>query len=124
MHFIGKLDVRLYSRVTTDIVDDIVIITDAQIQHIKERHPNIYEKFSDYFNEIVQNPDYIIKGNKPFTALILKEIVVANECFKTVLRLVTSTDPNGYHNSIITFMKIDKKEWNRLIRNKAILYKK
>ena len=44
--------------------------------------------------------------------------------FKTVLRLVTSADNTEYKNSVITFMKIDEKEWNRLLRNKRILYKK
>ena len=44
--------------------------------------------------------------------------------FKTVLRLVASTDNTEYKNSVITFMKIDEKEWNRLLRNKRILYKK
>ena len=44
--------------------------------------------------------------------------------FKTVLRLVTSTDNTEYKNSVITFMKMDEKEWNRLLRNKRILYKK
>ena len=40
------------------------------------------------------------------------------------MRLVTSTDNTEYKNSVITFMKIDEKEWNRLLRNKRILYKK
>ena len=44
--------------------------------------------------------------------------------FKTVLRLVTSADNKEYKNSVITFMKIDEKEWNRPLRNKRILYKK
>ncbi len=57
----------------------------------------------------MENPDYIIETNKPNTALILKEIKVSNEVFKTVLRLVTSGDENEYKNSIITFMRIDKK---------------
>lgn len=58
------------------------------------------------------------------TALILKEIVIEQELFKTVLRLVASGDNPQYKNSIITFMKIDEKEWGRLLRNKKILYKK
>ena len=41
-----------------------------------------------------------------------------------VLRLITSKDNLDYKNSIITFMKIDEKEWNRLLRNKKILYKR
>lgn len=61
---------------------------------------------------------------KPNTALILKEIITEKEKFKTVLRLATSVDNKEYKNSIITFMKIDEKEWNRLLRNKRVLYKK
>ena len=101
-----------------------MIITDTQIKHIQERHPNDYERFSTYFNRIVSEPDYIIRANRPNTALILKEIREADEVFKTVLRLITSKDNPEYKNSIITFMKIDEKEWNRLLRNKEILYKK
>ena len=72
----------------------------------------------------MENPDFIIEANKPNTALILKEIQHGNEKFKTVLRLITTTDNPMFKNSIITFMKIDQKEWDRLLRNKNILYKK
>lgn len=124
MHIVGKIDRDIYKCITEDIVTDEVIITDRQIQHIKERHPNDYERFSKYFIDIVSLPDYIIKANRPNTALILKEIVINGEMFKTVLRLATSTDEKGYKNSIITFMKIDLKEWKRLLKNKEVLYKK
>lgn len=43
---------------------------------------------------------------------------------KLVLRLATSTDDPAYKNSIITCMKIDSRDWTRLIRNKVILYKR
>lgn len=61
---------------------------------------------------------------KPNTALILREFEQGTEVFKTVMRLKTSTDNIEYKNSIITFMKINEKEWNRLLKNKRILYKK
>ena len=70
------------------------------------------------------DPDYIISSRKPDTALILKAIRDENKVSKLVLRLATSKDNPQYKNSIITFMKIDEKEWNRLLRNKKILYKK
>ncbi len=124
MHTVGKIDREIYKCITNDIVTDEVIITNNQIQHIKDRHPNDYERFSSYFSEIVKAPDYIVETHKPNTALILKEIKSEDEVFKTVLRLVTSKDNLNYKNSIITFMKIDEKEWNRLLRNKKILYKK
>lgn len=124
VYSIGKIDREIYKCITEDIRTDEVIITDNQIEHIKVRHPNDYERFSEYFEEIVSNPDYIIETPKPNTALILKEIITEKEQFKTVLRLATSTDNKEYKNSIITFMKIDEKEWDRLLRNKRILYKK
>ena len=124
MHTIGRINKSIYSCITEDIVTDEVIITDNQIQHIKDRHPNDYERFSSYFKEIVASPDYIIEANKPSTALVLKEIKMAQEVFKTVIRLATSQDNPKYKNSIITFMKIDEKEWKRLLRNKKILYKR
>lgn len=124
VHNIGKIDKEIYKCITESIITDEVVITDNQIKHIKERHPNDYERFSKYFNEIISKPDYIVETSKPNTALILKEIIVEKEQFKTVLRLATSADNQEYKNSIITFMKIDKKEWNRLLRNKRILYKR
>ena len=124
-HPVGKIDKEVYKCITEDIVTDEVIITDERIGHIKERHPNDYEKYCEYLKLIVEEPDYIVETKKPNTALILKEIKESNERqFKTVLRLTTSTDNPGFKNSIITFMKIDEKEWNRLLRNKLILYKK
>ena len=124
VHIIGKINRDIYKCITDDIVTDEVVITEKQILHVKSRHPNNYELYSRYLGEIVLNPDYIIRASKPNTALILKEIEEADKVFKLVLRLVTSHDDANYKNSIITFMKIDEKEWNRMLRNKFILYKK
>ena len=124
MYRVGKIDREIYHCIAEDIVTYEVIITVVQIMHIRERHPNDYELFSTYFDEIIRDPDYIIEAKKPNTALILKEIKDVKEVFKMVLRLITSKDNLDYKNSIITFMKIDDKEWNRLLRNKKILYKR
>lgn len=124
VHSVGKIDRKIYKCITDDIVTDEVVITDKQIQHIMDRHPNDYERYEQYLRKIVETPDYIIEASKPNTALILKEIKENGEVFKTVLRIATSNEPKSYKNSIITFMKIDDKEWNRLLRNKKILYKK
>lgn len=123
MYLVGKINIEIYNCITKDITTDEVIITDKQIDHIKNRHPNDYELFNKYFEKIVEQPDYIIEANKPFTALILKEIQIDNKKFKTVVRLATSNDTPSYKNSIITFMKIDDREWNRILKNKKILYK-
>ena len=123
MYLVGKIDIEIYNCITKDITTDEVIITDERIQHIKEHHPNNYEKKYSYMRSIIENPEYIIEANKPNTALILKSFFFFYETFKTVLRLITSSDNSKFKNSIITFMKINEKEWNRLLKNKKILYK-
>jgi len=123
VHSIGKIDIEKFKCVTKDIQTDEVIITDERIHHIKDRHPNDYERYYQYMQQIITNPDYIIEANKPNTALVLKSFSDGNEQFKTILRLVTSTDNSNFKNSIITFMKINDKEWQRLLRNKKVLYK-
>lgn len=123
MRIIGKIDIEKFKNVTEDIITDEVIITEERIAHIKEHHPNDYEKYCNYMTQIVEDPEYIVEANKPKSALILKSFTDGEESFKTVLRLHTSSDEQKYKNSIITFMKINEKEWKRLLRNKKILYK-
>ena len=122
VYHICKLDKSLYSVVTKDIATDDVIITDNQIKHIKERHPGDYDIFARYGASVITNPDYILGANKPFSAMLLKEIDEKGQKLKLILRLKTSTDPENYKNSVITFQVIDEKRFNRYVRNGKILY--
>lgn len=124
VHTIGKIDKNIYKCVTEDIVTDEVIITDERIAHIQERHPNNYERFYSYIPEIITDPDYIIEANKPNTATVLKQIIDNGEKFQLVLRLATSKDTADIKNSVITFLNISERTWNKYLRNKEILYKK
>lgn len=124
MLLVGKIKKEIYSCITEDIKTDEVIITEERIQHIRDRHPKDYERYCGYLTQIVEDPQYIVETSKPNTALILREFKQGMEIFKTVMRLKTSTDNLTYKNSIITFMRINEKEWNRLLKNKRILYKK
>lgn len=120
---ICDLDIEKYSCVSPDIRTSEVILTEERILHIKERHPNDYQRFSGYLREIIESPDYILEANKPNTAFLLKEITNEAEQFQIILRLAVSGDPEGYRNSIITFLKVEKKRYLRYLRTKKILYK-
>lgn len=124
LHFVCKLNKELYCVVTADIASDDVIITDEQIKHIKERHPEDFELFASFFAEMIRDPDYIIEANKPNTALVLKEIELDGRKLKLILRLKTSLDPAEYKNSIITFQHISDKRYLRYVHNATVLYKK
>lgn len=122
MHIICKIDRSIYSVVTPQILTDEVVLTDGQLAHIKERHPQDYERYAPYLPELLMRPDFILEANRPHTALVLKEFHVDGVRFQLILRLVTVNDPKGYSNSIITFLKISEKKWNKYLRNKKILY--
>lgn len=123
MHYVGKIDINIYKCITEDITTDEVIITDKQIQHIAERHPNDYERYFNYAKEIIESPDYILEANKPNTAFILKHIIDNGKNYQLILRLKTSADPTERKNSVITFLKVEEKRYNRYLRTKKILYK-
>lgn len=124
VHFVCRLDKNLYRCVTDDIATDEVIITDEQIKHINERHPDDYENFSGFFAAIIHDPDYIILANKPNTAVLLKEVEFDGRKLKLILRLKTSSDPAEYKNSVITFQQISNKRYLRYTRNAKVLYRK
>ena len=123
IHHVCKIEVVLYSVVAENITTDEVIITSERIEHIRNRHKGDYEEYGAYFAEILQSPDYILE-NRHNTAEVLKERSHNGKKCKLILRLQTSTDPEGYKNAIITFLHIRDGEWNRLLRSKKILYKR
>ena len=125
MEVIAHIDKSIFSCVSDKIATTEVIITEERIEHIKERHPNDYETYSQYIPSIIESPDYIIEEPKhPDSAVLMKEIVVAETRFQLVLRLVTSTEDEERKNSVITFLKISEKTWNKYLRNKKVLYKR
>lgn len=124
MQYVGKIDPNIYKVIEPIIQETQVVITERQIQHIKDRHPSDYEKFSIYLPQIIADPDYILEANRPHTAFILKSFESGGHQFEVILRLKALEDPEGYYNSIITFLKVDKKRYERYLRTKKILYKK
>ena len=124
VYYIGKLDKSIYKCVTEDIQSEDVIITEKQVEHIKTHHPNDYERYFQYAESIISDPDYILEANKPNSAFLLKHIEENNKNYEIILRLKTSNDPAEYKNSIITFLKVEEKRYQRYLRTKKILYKK
>lgn len=126
VHFVTKLDIEKYSCVTEGITTDEVIITDERMAHIEDHHPGDYEQFSPYLPEIIVDPDYIIRDDRQNTAIVLKEVFdLKNQKYvRVALRLATISDNPEYKNSILTLMKIRKQEYNRLVKNKEVLYKR
>ena len=124
IHIVGRINREIFRAVTENIVTDEVIITDVQIEHIKESHPDDYERYFHFAKEIIENPDYILEANKPNSAVLLKSFAENGKHYKLILRLKTLSDPADYKNSIITFQKVEDKRYKRYLRTKKVLYKR
>ena len=124
VNFVCKLNRELYKVVTEDIRTDEVIITDQQLKHIRERHPDISNSVMENLSDMIRNPDYIIDTDRPNTANILKRLEVNGKKYQLILRLKTDTDPADFKNSIITMMTVNEKRYLQYLRNRTILYKR
>ena len=96
--------------------------TDNQIQHIKDRHPEAYNKVLKNIQEAISTLGYIIRDKHAYTGLIIKRIQTEEGFLQIVLRLCTSGDEHGYKNSVISCWKISERRLQNYLRNKEILY--
>lgn len=124
MYTVGKIDKEIYRCITNDIVTEEVIITDNQIQHILEKHPDAYAEVITFIRNAIESPDYIIEDKHQNTGLVIKSIKLNNANIQMVLRICTHDDEPDYKNSIISCWKISDKRLQNYLRNKQILYKK
>lgn len=124
MNFICNLDPNIYKVITTSIVTTQVIITDRQLEHIRERHPDISETVIEQLEKIISSPDYIIETDMPSTANILKHLEINGKGYQLILRIKTDSDPVEFQNSIITLMSVNEKRYRQYLRNRKILYKR
>lgn len=124
MQTVGHIDYEKYRCVADTFATDEVIITAERVRHIKDRHPGDYERYFQYIQSIVEDPDYILMANKPNTALILKQMEDGDGGYKAVLRLKIGYDPVEYKNSVISFQKVEEKRYLRYTRSDKVLYKR
>ena len=124
VHYVGKINRDIYKCITEDIVTDEVIITDNQMQHILNRHPEAYKEVIDYLSDIIREPDFIISDKHENTGLVIKKIKTEKEYAQMVLRICTQNDNPNYKNSVISCWEISEKRLQNYLRNKTILYKR
>ena len=65
IHSLGTLDWNIYDCISSNHIVDEVIITEEQMMHIRERHPEAYIDTMHYVREILDDPDYIFRDKRP-----------------------------------------------------------
>lgn len=122
VNYICDLNPEIYKAAVPTITTEHVIITDKQLEHIRERHPDISATVMEQLTEIIHAPDYIIETDMPYTSNILKHLEINGKGYQLVLRIRTDSDPEEFQNSVITFMSVNEKRYRQYLRNRKILY--
>ena len=120
VQYIGEIDKNKFIGISDSILTDEVVLTEKQEQHIIKNRAETYERYKDKLNDIIENPDFILKDPKhEDTALIIKKY---NNNAEIVLKLSTETEDKK--NSIITLWEIKDARLNRYLTTHEIIYKK
>jgi hypothetical protein len=124
VHSVGKINRDIYKCVTENIATEEVIITDNQMRHILDRHPDAYKEVVNYLSDIIREPDFIIEDKHENTGLVIKKVKTKKEYAQMVLRICTPNDDSNYKNSVISCWEISERRLQNYLRNKRVLYKK
>jgi hypothetical protein len=119
---VGCIDREILNRIFPSAATDEVVITEERIEHIKNRHPGVYERYHSYMRSIVECPAFVLEDDRPNTVAMLGVFAEAGKQFMLILRLHTSDDPEEHKNSIITFMRLSQKRCKEYVANKKVLY--
>ena len=122
MVVIGRIDREIIRCIAEDIVTEEVVMTDNQLQHILQRHPEVFPVVMDVVRDTLRDPDYIIEDKHPYTGLVVRRLETGSESLQVVLRICTSEDQPGYKNSVISCWEISERRLQNYLRNKKILY--
>lgn len=120
-YLVGKINTNTYKEISKNITTKDVVLLPKQIEHIKERHKGVYEKYKNEINNILSKPDFIFKDPKhKNTALLVRKY---ENNVEVVLKLNTNAR-NNFKNSIITMWEIKDKRLERYKETHQIIYKK
>ena len=124
MVVIGRIDREIFRCIAEDIVTEEVVMTDNQLEHILQRHPEVFPVVMDVVRDTLRDPDYIIEDKHPYTGLVVRRLETGSESLQVVLRICTSEDQPGYKNSVTSCWEISEHRLQNYLRNKKILYKR
>lgn len=117
---LGKINKSLYESITNrQIMNSNIVIPTTNIQHIKDRHGDIFTKNKEYIKQIINNPDFIFKGDKDNRMLVVKKI---KSNLEIVLEL--SLENKQHANKIVSMWELSPRDFVKLKRKKKMLYKK
>lgn len=116
---IGKLNIELFEEIGENLITDEVIFTYERMNHVETKRVQLFNQVKEHLPNILYNPDYIYKdwNNRDNTLVLIKSLDKKSN-LNVVLKIAVLNDEKHTKNSIITMIKIGKKTFNKIKRNK------
>ncbi|WP_312814842.1 PBECR2 nuclease fold domain-containing protein [Sedimentibacter sp.] len=88
MKQVGRIHRDVLKILNIDIkVDTPIYLGESNINHMKNKHLDVYEKYKDNIEEILSEPDYIGLNNSNNSIEYVKEFNTNNEFVKIAVRI-------------------------------------
>mgnify|MGYP003294315167 CR=1 FL=1 len=99
---VGEVKANVIAALGLNIpADTPILLGDSNINHMKSRHPNDYEKYGKYIEIILRNPDYVGINPSDNSIEYVKEFCISdNEYVKVAIRV--SQSGSFYARSLYT----------------------
>ena len=119
MQYITKLDRNKLGKYGKMLITEEVILTDERLyEHILLFHEDEYKQLRPYIKNIIENPDYIVEDNRHMDTMIyLKQVKEIEKNGRVVIKLALGQDKEHNKNSIITMMKLNKRNYKKSRKN-------
>ena len=122
---IGQINKKIYDGILSNkwkpsiaIVNNDIVVPANNIEHIAQRHGNIYERYKHKLPEIINKPDYVFAGQEDNRVIVVRKI----PRIEVVLELSIKKSYIG--NKVVTMFAIKHKDIAKLKNKCKILYKR
>ena len=83
-----------------------IFIGDANIKHMKERHPLDFERYGQKMEDIIKNPTYLARNQKKKSIEFIKEYKTKSDEYVLIAVRVSN---NGVHFARTMYIMADEK---------------
>ena len=85
--------------------EEPIFIGEANIKHMKEEHPEDFEKYGSYIEDIINNPTYLARNEKKNSIEFIKEYKIDNDYVLIAVRVSS----NNVHFARTMYIMADEK---------------
>lgn len=116
---IGKINKRVIKLLDLNYEEELhIFLGNSNIDHMKRRHNNDYQKYGKYIIEIIANPTYIAKNPNQGSIEYIKEYKINNEFVLVAVRI--SNKGTAFAKTLFTMTERKKNIFKKWICKKIL----